>query len=314
MLTSPFNMQALHVTESIAMRLEWIEDLLAIAESESLTEAALRRNVTQPAFTRRIRSIETQVGTTLLDRSRRPARPTAALLERLEEFRSLAANLRRVSDGLSGAGGRPSAVVLVAQHALANAQVPSLAAPLRRDLPNARMNLVSASRHEGFAMLMTRRAAIMLAYETQQLPLAGEEALIEKQRISEDRLCPVIAAEARPADWRPAELSVLPYAAYPEESFFGRLQAEALSAPEAQRYRFQATCNVALSPPALELARTGWGVAWVPRAMAARDLAAGRLLDLSTVLAAPKMDILAARLRAPQSPTEERAWQLLTSR
>lgn len=304
-------MQDRHVNESMIMRLEWIEDLLAIAESDSLTEAALRRNVTQPAFTRRIRSIELQVGTALLDRSRRPARPTAALLEQLEEFRGLAANLRRVRADLSGADGRRGTVVILAQHALANAQVPSLAAPLRGNLA-ARLSLLSSSRHEGFTMLMTRRAAIMLAYETTQLPLAAEEALLEMHRISEEHLCPVIAAEDKPGDWRPAVGEELAYIAYPEESFFGRLQAEALAGGPAQTYRFAASCDAALSPPALELARTGWGVAWVPRAMAARDLAAGRLIDLSPQLGAPTMDIVAARLRAPQSAAEETAWQLLT--
>ncbi|MEQ8654208.1 MAG: LysR family transcriptional regulator [Kiloniellales bacterium] len=295
------------------MRLEWIEDLLAIAESESLTEAALRRNVTQPAFTRRIRSIEEQVGTTLLDRSRRPARPTAALLGRLKEFRTLAANLRRIRADLSGADGSPSPIVIVAQHALANAQVPNLAVPLRRNLPRARLNLLSSSRHEGFTMLMTRRAAIMLGYETPQLPLAAEEALIEMHHISTESLCPVISADGRSKDWRPEEGEELPYVSYPENSFFGRLQAEALDGPKTKTYRFLVSCDVALSPPALELARTGWGVAWVPRAMATRDLAANRLIDLSAYLNAPSMNIVAARLRAPQSTAEELAWQLLTN-
>ncbi len=305
-------MQDRYVTEGKLMRLEWIEDLLAIAESESLTEAALRRNVTQPAFTRRIRSIELQVGTPLLDRSRRPARPTAALLGRLEEFRTLAANLRRVRADLSGAGGRPSPVVVVAQHALANAQVPALAAPLRQNLPSVRLNLLSSSRHEGFTMLMTRRAAIMLAYETPQLPLAGEAALIEKHHISRESLCPVIAADGKGSAWHPKAGDELTYIAYPEDSFFGRLQAGALAGSPTTDYHFLVSCDVALSPPALELARTGWGVAWVPRAMAARDLAAGRLIDLSAYLGTPTMEILAARLRAPQSTAEELAWQLLT--
>lgn len=60
------------------MELKWLEDLVALAESASLTEAAERRNVTQPAFTRRIKVIERWLGTEVFDRSRKPARPSCS--------------------------------------------------------------------------------------------------------------------------------------------------------------------------------------------------------------------------------------------
>ena len=40
------------------MRLEWLEDLLAVAETGSFQEAADRRRLTQSAFSRRIQHIE----------------------------------------------------------------------------------------------------------------------------------------------------------------------------------------------------------------------------------------------------------------
>ena len=40
------------------MRLEWLEDILAIAQTGSFSGAAERRNLTQSAFSRRIRQIE----------------------------------------------------------------------------------------------------------------------------------------------------------------------------------------------------------------------------------------------------------------
>ena len=40
-------------TEGSAMELDWIEDFLVLAESGIFSKAALRRNVTQSAFTRR---------------------------------------------------------------------------------------------------------------------------------------------------------------------------------------------------------------------------------------------------------------------
>jgi DNA-binding transcriptional LysR family regulator len=50
------------------MDLRWFEDALILLEERNMTRAALRRNITQPAFSRRIRSFEHWLGTPLLDR------------------------------------------------------------------------------------------------------------------------------------------------------------------------------------------------------------------------------------------------------
>ena len=40
------------------MRLDWLDDLLAVLEQGSLSRAAESRQLTQPAFSRRIKAIE----------------------------------------------------------------------------------------------------------------------------------------------------------------------------------------------------------------------------------------------------------------
>ncbi len=295
------------------MRLEWIEDLLAVAESESLTEAALRRNVSQPAFTRRIRAIESQIGVTFLDRSRRPARPTSALIERTEEFRSLARSLRRMRAALSSAESGESRVVMASTPALANSIVPRLAAPLSARLPSVRLRLLTANRHDCFAMLMTGQAAIMAAFETESTELATEDLLIEKRRVLGERLCPVVAAQGRPRDWRPSPSEDLPIIVYPDGVFMSRVLEAALAAPPCRPFRFQTVCETPLVTVVLQLVLAGWGMAWVPHSIAGQDLVAGRLIDLSPHLGAQEMDVVIARLKTPQSPAENQAWQVLTA-
>ena len=41
------------------MELKWLEDFVALAENGSFSKAAKARYVTQPAFSRRIRALET---------------------------------------------------------------------------------------------------------------------------------------------------------------------------------------------------------------------------------------------------------------
>ena len=72
------------------MNLEWIDDLLAVIDSGSLSNAAQRRFITQPAFSRRIRAIEKNMGITLIDRARKPvqAEPSLIAMETRRRLRS----------------------------------------------------------------------------------------------------------------------------------------------------------------------------------------------------------------------------------
>ena len=51
------------------MRLEWLEDILAVADAGSLSVAAERRRLTQSAFSRRMQFIEQALGGQLFDLS-----------------------------------------------------------------------------------------------------------------------------------------------------------------------------------------------------------------------------------------------------
>ena len=57
---------------------KWLEDFVALAATRSFSQAAQRRFVTQPAFSRRIRSLEAALGLRLLERTTRRLRLTEA--------------------------------------------------------------------------------------------------------------------------------------------------------------------------------------------------------------------------------------------
>ena len=61
-----------------AMETKWLEDFVSLAETRSFSRSAQLRHVTQPAFSRRIQSLEAWAGTLLVDRSSYPTRLTPA--------------------------------------------------------------------------------------------------------------------------------------------------------------------------------------------------------------------------------------------
>jgi DNA-binding transcriptional LysR family regulator len=58
------------------MELKTLEDFVALAEIGNFSKAATIRHVTQPAFSRRIKTLENWFGVTLVDRSHYPTKLT----------------------------------------------------------------------------------------------------------------------------------------------------------------------------------------------------------------------------------------------
>lgn len=60
------------------MNTKWMEDFLCLADTRSFSRSARVRHASQPAFSRRIQSLERWLGTTLVDRSSTPLALTSA--------------------------------------------------------------------------------------------------------------------------------------------------------------------------------------------------------------------------------------------
>jgi LysR family transcriptional regulator, hypochlorite-specific transcription factor HypT len=109
------------------MRLEWLEDILAIAQTGSFSGAAERRNLTQSAFSRRIQQIEDHIGVQLFDRSRKPVQLRPTTLAQGAQIEHLAAALRQlVVDLRRGDRMASNRIVIASQHALTTSLAPRI--------------------------------------------------------------------------------------------------------------------------------------------------------------------------------------------
>jgi DNA-binding transcriptional LysR family regulator len=83
------------------METKWLEDFVSLAETRSFSRSAQLRHVTQPAFSRRIQSLEAWAGTDLVDRRSYPTQLTPAgqilfpqALDFLQSLQNMRAQLR----------------------------------------------------------------------------------------------------------------------------------------------------------------------------------------------------------------------------
>jgi DNA-binding transcriptional LysR family regulator len=126
------------------MELKWLEDYLMLAREGSFSRAASLRNVTQPAFSRRIRALEDWLGATLFDRSSTPV----TLTRHGEEFQKHARQI--VEEALAvradfrlAQRADDQLVRIVALNSISVTVAPGLIAAYRANRPKGRVELIS---------------------------------------------------------------------------------------------------------------------------------------------------------------------------
>lgn len=295
------------------MRLEWLEDILAVAETGSFSDAAERRLLTQSAFSRRIRGIEAFLGVELFDRSRKPVHLRPATAEQRDQVARLASDLRQlIAELRHGERRAANRAVIASQHALTTALTPAILQELQGAGTDVFLKLRSANLDECFSMLLSRQADLALVYRLpgQDHPIRAD--YIETAVIGADRLSPVLgAAAAADAGWGEG-MRTLPYIAYPNEVFLGQVLERRVMPAVRGRSDPLPRAETALTLAALEMARVGLGVAWVPQSLAAPRIADGSLTDLSDRLPEVELEVTAVRLVGTAGPVESAIWRHLS--
>lgn len=165
-----------------SMDLNLLRSLLAVVDAGSITEAALRLNVTQPALSRRMHQLEEVFGGALLWRSRKGVALTVigeqvaaearVLVARYDDLRAQVAAHGRLEGGTVRIGGGATAVAYVLPHAIAEFQA---------DHPGVRFQVKEAGSREIASDVSSGRLELGLV--TLPVPLRELEAwpLIEDE-------------------------------------------------------------------------------------------------------------------------------------
>lgn len=294
------------------MDLRWLDDLVALAEARTLSEAAALRNVTQPAFSRRIQQIERWFGAPVLDRSSRPARVTPGILSKIETIRALTLDLRQLRRDVTDWEAAERRVAIAAQHSISAGILPRIIARMQDCRPGLSVRLRSANRDECYTLMMTRQASMMIAYETGWLPATPDETLVERVVLGEDELCPVATpGRARAAAALEPGSGTLPVIGFPAHVFFGLLFSRNVLPGLRRQHAVAVACETALVPAVLALAIEGAGVAWLPRALCAEHFGSGRLVELDRRFGTAPVQLVAARMTTPRSRHAEAVWSSL---
>ena len=291
------------------MRLEWLEDIIAVAETGSFSEAAERRYLTQSAFSRRIRQIEDHLGVELFDRGCKPVRLRPTTENQREQIEHVIGLLRQlIIDLKKGAQSSANRITIVSQHALTATLTPSIIETAQAHDPDSFIKVRSANLDECLALLLSRQADITLLYRLPGTDHPVRQDFVETVTIDIDRLVPVMAARQSGRLNKQLDLMELPYIAYPAEVFLGGVVDGRILPKLKKEFRLLPKAETALTLAALEMAMAGLAVAWIPLSVAHKRIEDGTLTDLSNRLPACELEITALRLAGITGTQEQRVW------
>ncbi|MBA3909482.1 MAG: hypothetical protein C0524_06255 [Rhodobacter sp.] len=297
------------------MRLEWLEDVLAVAETGSFQEAADRRRLTQSAFSRRIQHIEQQIGVELFDRSRKPVQLLPTTADQRDQIAKLANDLRQlVADLRRGERIASNRIAIASQHALTTSLTPLIVRGIHARNDATHVRLRSANLDECFSLLLSRQVDIAIVYRLPGEDHPISQSFVETVAIGTDRLVPVFAAASRESLDARTAAGELPFISFPPDVFLGRVLDRVILPKVRHPIRPVPKAETALTLAALELAVVGVGIAWVPVSLAGPRIADGTLVDLSPDFPSCQLDVTSVRLFGNPWPVADSVWsEILTS-
>lgn len=255
---------------------KWLEDFSALASTRSFSQAAERRFVTQPAFSRRIRSLEAALGLTLVNRSRTPIELTEAGQLFLVTARTVVDQLSEVLRHLHHLeGGQGEVIQVAAAHSLASGFFPRWVAQLRNDGLNIATRLVATNVGDAVHALREGGCDLMLAFYDPDAALQMDAEIFPSLHMGTTEMLPVCAVgpDGKPLFDLEGDASV-PLLAYSAGAFLGRSVSLLL---RQRNLRYTTVYETAMADSLKSMALEGMGVAWVPRLSMQGELARGEL-------------------------------------
>jgi len=288
---------------SVNMNQQSLEDLLAFIELRNITLAAQRRNISQPAYSRRLKALEESENTQLVDRSGRPSVPTKALTAMKYEIEIALNALQKVSKGFSSDTTFKDSINIASVHSLSSGSLPVAIQRVEKSIDQSDIRIYSANQDICFQMLMTEEVSAMVAYEKADQPLQAPFDLVEKTIITTDQLVPVCSPEFKP---RLDELvktdRSIPLISYPPDIFLGRVMYNDVITRSP--YQFSQKFLAGMSSVVLNAAIVGLGVAWIP-ASVIRDEVKTKSLMLLNEEGFDRIDLIVSMLQLRRKKTQE---------
>jgi len=292
------------------LELKWLTDYLALVEHRSFSKAATARFVTQPAFSRRIRSLEAWLGVSLVERNQYPLVFTAAGESFIDRAKAISDSMLLCKEQLRSMHAEHNEITFSSQQALAAAFFPLWIDQYQAVTNDTMLSMNTVDLHEAVETFLGGSSDFLLCYNCDNIFKKLQADEVKGINIGTDQLIPVTKVDKQGnALFSCTANKPLTLLSHTAESFFGKLLAihcfDKLPADIPIHKKYQSSLSQALKA----LVLSGKGIAYLPKSLITNELANKQLSIVTHLLEPIPLTITLYRLENSQSSQANKLWQ-----
>lgn len=298
------------------MELKWLEDFLSLCDTGSFRVSSERRNISQPALSRRIKTLENWVGAELIDRSGQPARLTSAgemfkpvALEIVQQAYQSRNDIKTQIDVDEGKI-RFSTVSTLAQFFVPG-WLKNLQSTIQTQSLSVRTDFGGVDDY--LHAVEDGNVDFFICYEDPSGTIYNYTEKFTSLSLGTETLVPVVSPDSQgnPNYWLPTAKpgSSIPYlhtnsrpSLWPVKHHLETLYGDLKFVPV-----YETSIATAIRAMIIE----GYGVAWIPKSIVVDDLASGRLMRAAQERDDIPLNIKIYRYEPNSEPRTESFWQAI---
>ncbi|WP_240705199.1 LysR family transcriptional regulator [Pacificoceanicola onchidii] len=292
--------------------LNWLRDFECLARTLNFTRASDERNITQSAFSRRIKALENWVGLPLVNRATYPVQLTDAGKQFLPVALAAISQLSETRQSLRDADRGDSRFIRFSVlHTISVNYLAARIEELQLQIPELRTRVVSDSLSTCCELLVEGAVDVMLCYYHHSVSPMIDEAAFERKDLLADRLIPVAATgPTRANGWNlgKSEGPPIPHLAYERSSFLGMVVENTI---ERHMLNAETIYVDGLVETIKRRLLKGSGFAWMPETAISAELANGVLVPVGDDSWSTTLTISALSNPEAFDTTARKLWDLL---
>jgi DNA-binding transcriptional LysR family regulator len=257
------------------METKWLEDFISLAETNNFSRSASQRHVTQPAFSRRIQSLENWLGTDLVDRTSDPTRLTPAGLVFYEQALEMLGQINGVRELLRNKrAAAMNSIDLAVPHTLSLTFIPKWITQLETDFAPINSRLMALNVHDAVLQLVEGGCDLLLCYHHPRQPVQLDPGRYDMLVLGREAM----RAYARCDKTRTPQFTLpgtkkdpLPFLSYTNNAYLGRM-VELILADTKTALHLENHYETDMAEGLKMMALEGRGIAFLPESAVTREL------------------------------------------
>lgn len=256
------------------MEFKWLEDFVLLAQVKNFSKAADLRKITQPAFSRRIQSLELWLGTPLIDRSCFPMELTPAGLYFYEQAISLIDSISEARTTLKNRNSNQGLTIdFAVPHNLSLTYFPEWIRGASKYLGGASYRLKALNVHDAVTTLLNGASDLLVAYSHPSTSLRLDPALYASKLLGVENFSLYGLTELEDAHQNNHDIEV-PYLTYGSSAYLGKIADHTL-AKCGMHINLKKIYETDMAEGLKSMMLAGHGYAFLPESSVRKELSEG---------------------------------------